>query len=106
MTTAVENSVSGLILNTVAAPSRLKGQYAMNNVVFDSPTMYVIDYAGQDAVEILDKRSGRVGLVRGALAQRFRHDFGILLSHQADAEEFEDFMDGYEAVMNQSARIH
>jgi hypothetical protein len=78
----------------------------MNNVVFDSPMMYVIDYGGQDAVEILDKRSGRVGIVRGALAQRFRHDFGILLSQQADAEEFEDFIDGYDAVMNQSALVH
>jgi hypothetical protein len=78
----------------------------MNSVVFDSPMMYVIDYPGQDAIEILDKRSGRVGVVRGALADRFRRDFGILVAHQADAEDFEEFMDGYEAVMNQSAMIH
>jgi hypothetical protein len=78
----------------------------MNSVVFDSPMMYVIDYPQQDAIEIVDKRSGRVGIVRGALARRFRHDFGILLSHQPEAEEFEDFIDAYDAVMNQSALLH
>ena len=30
-------------------------------VVFNHPMMYVIDYPAEDAVEILDKRAGRVG---------------------------------------------
>ena len=78
----------------------------MNNVVFNNPLMFVIDYPAQDAVEILDKRSGMMGLVRGALAQRFRHDFGILVAEEADEESFEDFIDTYAAVMNQSSRLN
>lgn len=78
----------------------------MINVVYNNPMLYVIDYPSEDAVEILDKRSGRVGIVRGALAQRFRHDFGILVAEEADEERFEDFIDSYDAVMNQSARLH
>jgi hypothetical protein len=76
------------------------------NVVFNNPMLYVVDYSGKDAIEIIDKRSGRVGLVRGALANRFRHDFGILVAEQADEERFEDFIESYDAVMNQSARWH
>ena len=102
----VENSGIGLILESGGGADRRRESRAMNSVVFDSPMMYVIDYPAQDAVEILDKRSGRIGIVRGALARRFRHDFGILMSHNADADDFEDFIDGYEAVMNQSALIH
>jgi hypothetical protein len=78
----------------------------MINVVINNPLLYVIDYPSDDAVEILDKRSGRFGLVRGALAHRFRHDFGILVAKEADEESFENFIDAYDAVMNQSARLH
>jgi hypothetical protein len=76
------------------------------NVVFNNPLLYVIDYPGDDAVEILDKRSGRMGIFRGALAKRFRHDFGILVSGSADEDSFADFIDTYDAIMNQSARLH
>jgi hypothetical protein len=76
------------------------------NVVFNNPLLYVIDYPSDDAVEILDKRSGRFGLVRGALADRFRHDFGILVAREADQESFEEFIDSYDAVMTQAARLH
>ncbi len=78
----------------------------MVNVVFDNPLLYVIDYPGQDAVEIFDKRSGRLGLVRGAVAERFRHDFGILLAKEPDEEGFGDFIDDYASVMNQTAVLH
>jgi hypothetical protein len=76
------------------------------NLVFNSPMLYVIDYPGEDAVEILDKRSGRFGIARGALARRFRHDFGILVAEQADEDRFADFMETYAGVMNQPARLH
>ena len=78
----------------------------MIQLVFDSPLMYVIDYPGRDVVEFQDKRSGRIGLLSGEVAQRFRLDFGALVSGDADAEALEDFIDGYDALANQSALVH
>lgn len=75
-------------------------------VVFNHPLMYVIDYPGQDAVEMLDKRAGRVGVMRGAVAERFRHDFGIFLSADRDEEQVEDFIESYSAVMDQPVSRH
>ena len=75
-------------------------------VVFNHPLMYVIDYPGQDAVEMLDKRAGRVGVMRGAVAERFRHDFGIFLSEERNEEQVEDFIESYSAVMDLPVSRH
>ncbi|MDD5248945.1 MAG: DUF3567 family protein [Rhodocyclaceae bacterium] len=75
-------------------------------VVFNHPLMYVIDYPAEDAVEMLDKRAGRVGYMRGAVAQRFRHEFGIFLSEERDEEQLEDFIDSHSGVMDQPVSRH
>lgn len=75
-------------------------------VVFDHPLMYVIDYPAEDAVEMLDKRAGRVGVMRGAVAERFRHDFGIFLSEERDEEQLEDFIDAHSGVMDMPVSRH
>ncbi|MDO8934059.1 MAG: DUF3567 family protein [Rhodocyclaceae bacterium] len=75
-------------------------------VVFNHPLMVVIDYPAEDAVEMLDKRAGRVGLMRGAMAQRFRHDFGIFLSAERNEDQVEDFIDAYSGVMDQPVSRH
>ncbi len=75
-------------------------------VVFNHHLMYVIDYPSEDAVEMLDKRAGRVGFMRGAVAERFRHDFGIFLSEERDEEQLEDFIDAHSGVMDQPVSRH
>lgn len=75
-------------------------------LVFNHPLMTVIDYPGQDAVEMLDKRAGRVGVMRGAVAERFRHDFGIFLSEERDEEQLEEFIESYSAVMDLPVSRH
>lgn len=76
------------------------------NVLFNNPLLYMIDYPSHDALEILDKRSGRMGLVRGATAERMRAEFGSFLSKEHNLEEFEDFIDAYELILDQPARLH
>lgn len=75
-------------------------------VVFNHPLMYVIDYPAEGAIEMLDKRAGRVGFMQGAMAERFRHDFGVFLSEDRDEEQVEDFIDAYSAVMDQPVSRH
>ena len=76
------------------------------NVLFNNPLLYVIDYPGFDALEILDKRNGRMGLLRGATADRMRGEFSQFLGQQHDQEEVEDFIDSYEAILVQPVSRH
>lgn len=76
------------------------------NVLFNNPLLYMIDYPGHDALEILDKRSGRMGLLRGATADRMRGEFSLFLAQEHDQEEFEDFIDSYDAILDQPVSLH
>jgi hypothetical protein len=76
------------------------------NVLFNNPLLYLIDYPGQDALEILDKRSGRMGFVRGATAERIRFEFGNFLMEDHDQEEFEDFIDSYGSILDHPLTRH
>lgn len=76
------------------------------NVLFNNPQLYVIEYPGIDALEILDKRNGRVGLLRGDTAIRVRDEFHEFLSQEHDQEEFEDFIDLHGAILDQPVSRH
>lgn len=76
------------------------------NVLFNNSLLYLIDYPGHDALEILDKRSGRMGLVRGAAADRMRSEFGAFLGEDHNREEFEDFIDTYQAIFEHPVQLH
>ncbi len=76
------------------------------NVLFNNPQLYVIEYPGLDALEILDKRNGRMGLLRGASADRMRGEFRNFLAQEHNEEEFEEFIDSYEAILDQPVSRH
>ena len=76
------------------------------NVLFNNPLLYMIEYPGHDALEILDKRNGRMGLLRGATAVRMRGEFGHFLAQEHNQEEFEDFIDSYEGILDQPVSRH
>jgi hypothetical protein len=76
------------------------------NVLFNNPQLYVIEYPGLDALEILDKRNGRMGLLRGATADRMRGEFSQFLTQDHNEEEFEEFIDSYEGILDQPVSRH
>lgn len=78
----------------------------MMNVLFNNPLLYVIEYPGIGALEILDKRNGRVGLVRGPTAERLRGELGAFLKEAHDMEEFEDFIDACRPILDQPVSLH
>lgn len=75
-------------------------------IFFNHPLMYVIDYPTEDIVEMCDKRAGRVGVMRGAMAERFRRELGTFLAEERDDEQFEDFIDAYRAVVREPVSKH
>ncbi len=92
-------------ISTASIMQAVDGGIAMN-VLFNNPLLYVIDYPGHDALEILDKRNGRMGLLRGATADRMRGEFREFLTQEHDQEEFEDFIDSYEAILDHPVSCH
>lgn len=74
------------------------------NLVFNGPQAYIIDYPANDAVEIFDKRSGRLGLIQGAVAQRFRREFGEFVDNQPDEEKLDLLIGNYSELMSQATR--
>jgi hypothetical protein len=68
-------------------------------VVFSNPLIYVIDYQAHGAIEFVDRRSGRVGLMLGDVAHKFRHEFEDLMASEPELDAFEDLIDHYSAFM-------
>jgi len=74
-------------------------------VVCNNPILYVVDYPLLDAVEVIDKRSGRGGLIRAETAQRFRKALSDLSASQ-NPDDFERFIDDYDALLMQRVVYH
>lgn len=75
-------------------------------VVFSNPLIYVIDYPAHDAVELFDRRSGRLGVMQGGVAHKFRDEFDELVASEPELDAFEDLIDHYSAFLTQSAVKH
>ena len=75
-------------------------------ILFNNPQLYVIDYPGHDALEILDKRNGRVGLLRGETAQRMRSEFRHFLTQTHDEEDFDDFLEAHHGILEHPVSLH
>lgn len=77
----------------------------MMHIVCNNPIAYVVDYPGLDAVELIDKRSGRGILMRDQIAHRFRAELADW-SHAPDPDAFETLLDHYGALLTQPAVYH
>ncbi|WP_430433408.1 DUF3567 family protein [Methyloversatilis sp.] len=50
------------------------------HIMFNNPLVYVVEYAGLEAVEVIDKRIGRGALIRDDAARRFREELKELVT--------------------------
>ena len=75
------------------------------NVVCNNPVLYVVDYPALDAVEIIDKRSGKGTMISDGAARRFRQELQGLAGSDAE-EDFEALLDHYGALLTQPAIYH
>jgi hypothetical protein len=72
-------------------------------VVFNNPILYVVAYPGVDAIEVIDKRRGRGGLLSGGTAERFQSELRDALSHGDEDDDIDVCLDQFEYLMNQPA---
>ncbi|TVT77926.1 MAG: DUF3567 domain-containing protein [Denitromonas halophila] len=75
------------------------------NVVCNNSVLYVMDFPGFDAIELIDKRLGRGTIIRDAAARRFREELAELAASEEMAD-FDDLIDHYQSLLNQPAIYH
>lgn len=75
-------------------------------VLFSNTLIYVIDYPVHGAIELMDRRSGRVGIMLGDMAHKFRDEFDDLMASEPELDAFEDLIDHYSAFLTQSVVKH
>lgn len=75
------------------------------NVVCNNPILYVVDYPALDAVEVIDKRSGKGAMMSNGAARRFRQELQGLAGSEAE-EDFVELLDHYGALLTQPAVYH
>lgn len=75
-------------------------------VVYNDQQLYVVDYPGHDALEVIDKRLGRGMVIRAAAAQRFREELGDVIDAGSDEDAVDVLFEHYGGLLNQPAVYH
>lgn len=73
------------------------------NIVLNNPMLYVVDYPSVGAIEVIDKRRARGGLLNGETAIRFRRELEDMISQGEDADDLDLCLDDYDALLTQPA---
>jgi hypothetical protein len=102
----VQEAATGILPLRVVQPHQPRR--AIMHIMFNNPLVYVVEYAGLEAVEVIDKRIGRGALIRDDAARRFREELKELVDHDEEVgpEAFDAFMGPWEALLTQPAIYH
>ena len=83
------------------APSNLTGKArAMMQVIYNSDNYYLVEYSGQHAYELVDKRSARGMLFQGDSAAKFMDFMRIAVGEDASIEHVDDFLGSFDVLLN------
>ena len=75
-------------------------------VVYNDQQLYVVEYPGHDALEVIDKRLGRGMVIRAAAAERFREELSDVMVEGSDEDAVELLFEHYGGLLNQPAIYH
>jgi hypothetical protein len=70
------------------------------NVIYNSENYYVVQYLGQHMYELVDKRSKRGAFFHGDAASSFMSSMRTAVAEAASLENVDEFLDGYEELLN------
>ena len=76
------------------------------NLVFSSPSYQVLEYPEQDAIELVDKVRATGTLIQGAMAAGFRASLLDLSTQEPSAEDVDDLIGTYDALMHLPQLYH
>jgi len=76
------------------------------NIVYNSQHYHVVEYPGRNGYELIDKAQGLTGYLEGELADAFRESLERLISEDPTIDTVDEFLGGFESLMNQRVRFH
>lgn len=76
------------------------------NILYDSESYCVAEFAGDAGVELMDKQARRSVYLEGALADQFRATFRDLFSSDTLEEDVDEFLGRYGELPTQPIVLH
>jgi len=76
------------------------------NIIYSSDSYYVGEYPAQHGYELVDKRSQRGTFFQGDVAERFVQSLQAAAAEDASVERVDDFLDGFDILLNQPLVVH
>lgn len=76
------------------------------NILYDSDSYCVAEFAGSAGIELVDKLGRRSGFLEGQVATRFRRSMARLCAGDPGEEAVDEFLCGYEALLTNSLHLH
>ena len=77
------------------------------NVIYDSENYYVVEYAAQHGYELVDKHTQRGTFFQGNIAEKFAQEMREVVEEQnVTVERFDEFLGGFDELMNQPVTFH
>jgi Protein of unknown function (DUF3567) len=76
------------------------------NILYDSDSFCVAEFAGGAGIELVDKLTRRSGFFEGPVAARLRSSMARLRSADPGDEVVDEFLCTYEALLTNSIRLH
>ncbi len=82
------------------------------NMIYNSPNFCIVEFKSDEpeafpgGYEIMDKACKREIFLGGAMAEKFRHDVTMLIAGEPSIEEVDDFLAGFQGLMQQPLVLH
>jgi hypothetical protein len=82
------------------------------NMIYNSPNFCIVEFRSDKpeayprGYEIMDKFFKREIFLGGAMAEKFRQDVTVLIAGGPSIEEVDDFLAGFQGLMQQPLVLH
>ena len=76
------------------------------NVIYNSDNYYVVEYPAQHGYELVDKRNRRSTFFQGDVADRFAQAIREAVAQDATVEHVDEFLGGFDLLLNQPVAYH
>lgn len=76
------------------------------NVIYNSDNYYVVEYPREHGYEVVDKHAARGAYLHGNAAEKFLESMKRTIEEDASSEHVDEFLDGFDMLMNQPVVFH
>lgn len=75
-------------------------------IVYSSPHYHVVSYPDAEGYELVNKPAGFGTYIHGEVATAFRANLEKVLADDATMDSIDEFLGGFDALMNQPTVMH